>query len=479
MKRRTGRRDGGEVANLEITGLSHEGAGVGRHRDKAVFVPGGIPGDTVRARITEQRKRFSRAELVAVERASALRVDPRCSVSEYCGGCSLQAMSYEGQLSWKKRLVEDALSRIGHLKGAVVRDTMPSPEPWHYRNKVMFPVGRASGRVDGRAGFRPGSWLVAGCFRKGTHEIVPAESCLIQHPTNNLILREALKLCEEHRVEPYDERTGRGVLRYIMARVAVGTGESMAAFVTALRRFPAAAEIAEGLMKAVPGLVSVVQNVNPGRTNIVLGTEWKVIRGRECIDDLFGNDETGRLRFRISPLSFYQVNPVQAARVYAKALEYLESGIRDSTALDLYCGIGTITLFLARRFSLAVGIEESPDAVRDARRNARLNEIGNVRFVEGRAEWVAQSVVFGLASEGASPAAVVLDPPRAGCSEGVLDAIARTKPATVAYVSCYPSTLARDLAYLEGLGYRTVEVQPFDMFPQTPHVEAVACIVRA
>ncbi len=237
-------RDAGrEIVKTEVTGLSHEGAGVGRHGERVVFVRGAIPGDVVTARVVDRRKSFSRAELLRVDRPSSLRVPARCPVAGDCGGCSLQEMSYEGQLEWKRRQVEDALARIGHLRGVVVRDTVPSPERWGYRNKMMFPVGRAGGR------------LVAGCFRKGTHDIVPAASCLIQHPINNLILREALKACEAHGVEPYDESTGRGLLRHIMGRVAAGTGESMAVLVTAVRRFPQAAAIAEELQASVPGLV--------------------------------------------------------------------------------------------------------------------------------------------------------------------------------------------------------------------------------
>ncbi|MGE5541451.1 MAG: 23S rRNA (uracil(1939)-C(5))-methyltransferase RlmD [Bacillota bacterium] len=450
---------------IEITGLNHEGDGVGRYAGKVVFIAGALPGDVVDAAITQERSSYSRAGVLSIKKPSCFRTSPQCGVFEECGGCSLQIMDYGAQLTWKRRIVEDAVIRIGGLQGVTIHDTVASPSVWHYRNKAMFPVGRLGDR------------LVAGCYRRGTHEIVPSASCKIQHPTNNLILSEILRLCGEYGIPPYDEQTGRGVLRHIMGRVAVGTGESMAVLVTATRKMPYAGPIGKALAEAVPGLVSVVQNVNPERTNIVLGREWRVIWGREYIDDLFGNERIGRRHFRVSPLSFYQVNPEQAAQVYAKALEFLETGphaTRDRAALDLYCGIGTITLFLASRFAAATGVEENGEAVRDARRNARINGIENVRFVEGRAERVVPSLAAELAASGTAPEAIVLDPPRAGCEKPVLEVIGRVRPRSISYVSCYPSTLARDLAHLVSLGYRAVEVQPFDMFPHTPHVESVA-----
>ena len=454
--------EAGRRVVLEITGLTHEGEGVGREGDRAVFVPGAIPGDIVQATVVQDRKNYSRAILDSVKEPSPLRVEPRCPVFEDCGGCSLQNMSYEGQLEWKRRLVEDALKRIGHLEGVTVNVTLPSEQRWHYRNKAMFPVGLG-----------PAGNIIAGCYRKGTHRIVHASDCAIQHPTNNLILREALRLVEEYDIPPYDECSGGGTLRHIMARVAVGTGESMAVFVTRSRRLPHAGRLAAELVRKVPGLVSVIQNVNPEKTNIVLGEEWRVVLGRGHIDDVLGNDRIGRLAFRISPLSFYQVNPIQAARIYEKALEYAELE-GSETALDLYCGVGTITLFMAGRVEMAYGIEEVPEAVRDAYRNARLNGIRNVRFIKGKAEWVLPS----FAGANPRPRAVILDPPRAGCDPGVLQVICRLRPKTLVYVSCYPSTLARDLRVLVQCGYRVAEVQPADMFPQTPHVECIAAIQR-
>ncbi|MDP2859347.1 MAG: 23S rRNA (uracil(1939)-C(5))-methyltransferase RlmD [Bacillota bacterium] len=460
MPETAGRRS--NVVSIEITGLNHDGDGVGRLDGLAVFVPGALPGDKVRARLTVSKKTYARAEVVEITKLSPGRIRPPCAVAEPCGGCSLQSMAYEEQLLWKTRAVEDAMARIGGLKEITVRPCLAAKHPMHYRNKVQFPVAMQRGIP------------VAGCYARGTHEVVPTEDCLIQHQTNNLIVRESLRLISELDLTVYDERRGGGLVRHIMGRVAPGTGEAMAVIVTSIKRFTRGGEFVSALMKAVPGLVGVLQNINSEKTNIILGRETRVITGRGHIDDLFGNDRTGRLRFRISPLSFYQVNAEQAAELYAQALEY--AGLtRTTTAVDIYSGIGTITLFLARSCRQAFGIEEVTRAVADAKQNARLNGIENVRFLTGRAERVLPRFLQG---RGVKPDVVVLDPPRKGCEEGVLGTVVKMRPGRIVYVSCYPATLARDLAILQRSGYRAVETQPVDMFPQTNHVESCTLVVR-
>ena len=448
---------------LDVTGLSHDGEGVARLDGLVVFVPGAMPGDRVAARLVEVRKEYARAELLEITSPSLDRVQSPCTVAEDCGGCSLQAMRYEAQLAWKTRAVRDAIDRIGGLKGALVHPCLGALHPHHYRNKVQFPVALVGGRP------------VAGCFRKGTHEVVSTESCDIQHGTNDLIVRESLRLIDALGLTVYDERRGGGLIKHIMGRVAPGTGESMAVIVTSTKKFTRGGEFAKGLMDAVPGLAGVVQNVNPEETNIILGRETRVIAGRGYIDDLFGNDRIGRLRFRISPLSFYQINAEQAAVLYGKAIEYAALRPVD-TGLDVYSGIGTITLFLSKACRGAYGIEEVGAAVRDARQNARLNHIQNAEFALGRAERLLPR----MAAEGrVKPSVVVLDPPRKGCEPEVLHAIVRMRPERIVYVSCYPATLARDLAILSQSNYRVVAVQPVDMFPQTSHVECCSLLTRA
>ncbi len=450
------------LVSIEITGLNHDGEGVGRIDGLAVFVPGAVPGDTVRARVVETRNKYARAEAVEITKKSLDRVKPPCAVAEPCGGCSLQAMAYEQQLMWKTRAVQDAISRIGGLKDVVVKPCLAAKHPVHYRNKVQFPVAMQGGTP------------VAGCYARGSHRVVPTEDCLIQHETNNRIVRESIRLIKELDLTVYDERRGGGLVRHIMGRVAPGTGEAMAVIVTSIKRLTRGGELASGLMQAVPGLVGVLQNINGERTNIILGPETRVITGRGYIDDLFGNDRMGVLRFRISPLSFYQVNAEQAAELYAQSLEY--AGLTPAaTAVDIYSGIGTITLFLARRCRQAFGIEEVAPAVADAKQNARLNGLDNVRFVTGRAERVLPRF---MEETGLRPEVVVLDPPRKGCEQSVLAAVARMRPERVVYVSCYPATLARDLAILHRSGYVAVETQPVDMFPHTSHVESSTLLVR-
>ena len=448
-------RLGQEIA-VTVHGLGSSGEGVARYEGLTVFVPGGAPGDRLLARVEEVKKNYARAALVAVEEPSPDRVAPPCPVVAACGGCQLQHIAYGAQLRLKRQQVVDALERLGKLTGVTVHPTLGMEDPWHYRNKAQFPVGYRSGRV------------IAGFFAPGTHRIVDIEQCDIQHPLGNRIMAEVKALAGRYGVRIYDERTHSGVLRHVLARVGRGTGEAMAVLVTNGPDFPHGREIARELMARIPGLVSVVQNINPARTNVVLGRESRVLAGKEHITDYIGD-----LQFSISPVSFFQVNPAQTEVLYGKALEY--AGLTGSeTVIDLYCGIGTISLFLARQCREVIGIEWVEEAVADARENAARNGIGNARFIAGDAAVEMPR----LAEEGVRADVIVLDPPRKGCDEPVLEAIAAVAPQRVVYVSCNPASLARDLGRLAGMGYRTVEVQPVDMFPHTAHVECVARVER-
>ena len=297
----------------------------------------------------EVKRNYARAALVAVEEASPDRVTPACSVAGECGGCQLQHIGYEAQLRLKRQQVADALERLGKLTGVTVHPTLGMAEPWGYRNKAQFPVGWRSGRV------------IAGFFAPGTHRIIDIDRCDIQHPLGNRIMAEVKELAGRYGVRIYDERRHTGVLRHVLARVGRGTGEAMAVLVTNGPDFPHGKAIARELMARIPELVSVVQNINPARTNVVLGRESRVLAGRDHITDCIGD-----LRFSISPVSFFQVNPEQTEVLYGKALEY--AGLTGAeTVLDLYCGIGTISLFLARQCREVIGIEWVEQAVADAR----------------------------------------------------------------------------------------------------------------
>lgn len=478
----------GDTLDLTISDLDSEGRGVGRWSGVVVFVPGALPGDRIKAAVRRTRTKtararsadrgFAEADLVSVEEAGPGRVTPPCPQAAACGGCQLLSLAYPAQLEWKTRVVWEALRRVGHLGSVDVKPCLGAPHPLGYRNKAQFPVvaayradrGRARPRTPGRSGRFPGRRpvLVAGLYRRGTHEVVPVETCLLQHPVNNTVLAAATRLAAELGVEAHDEDTGRGLLRHILARVSSDGREAMAVLVTSRVAFPVGRRLAVALRRAVPQVKTVVQNVNTRRTNVILGPRNIVLDGPGFITDRLAG-----LAFRVSASSFFQVNPEQAEVLYGVAARMADGAHR---AADVYCGVGTITLYLAKNLAgldEIVGVESNPAAVRDAAANARANGVGNAAFVRGD----AAAVLKDMAVEPEPPDTVVLDPPRKGCDPGVLEALAtmgRKGCRRVIYVSCNPATLARDLAVLTGAGFEVTEVQPVDMFPQTTHVEAVA-----
>jgi 23S rRNA (uracil1939-C5)-methyltransferase len=450
----------------KVTGLNHRGEGVakatsGPDQGLVVFLPGTVPGDLCEYSVVERKKNFIRGRVTNLLEAGPGRVDAVCPVAALCGGCTWQHLSYDLQLLWKKRIVEEALSRIARIEDCEVRDCLPSPQITGYRNKVEVPLAVSNGKV------------IAGFYQPYSHRVVPSEECVLEHPLAREVVLRMVEEVRERRYSIYDERTGRGQVRHVVARVAPGTGERMAVLVVNGRSIPKESQFATAVASSLDNLVSVVLNTNTERTNIILGDTSKVLHGRYHIEDLFGDDQLGRLRFRISPLSFYQVNSPQAARLYRLALD--AASIDGGLVFDVYSGIGTITLFAAQRASLAVGIEEVGDAVRDARKNAELNGIQNVKFREGRAERILSASI----RDYGRPDAVILDPPRGGAEEPALRAITHAKPRSIVYVSCNPSTLARDLIVLGQDGYRSLWVQPVDMFPQTPHVEVVVLLLQS
>lgn len=448
----------GEKINVLPEGIGEHGEGVARYRGFTVFVDGAIPGDEVLAQIIQVKQHYARARTLEIIRPAPHRVPPRCPVFGRCGGCQLQHMAYAEQLRWKTRLVGDALARIGRLSDVVVHDTLGAAHPWHYRTKALFPVGAAPG----------GGGVVVGLYARGTHRIVEVADCPVQHPVNNEILVAARELIGRYRYAPYDETTGTGLVRHLLARTGAATGQAMAGVVVNGRSLPRGREFARDLMRRLPALRSVVLNINTRRTNVILGEETRVLGGGATIEDRLGD-----FVFRVSARSFFQVNPAQALVLYRQAVAY--AGLTgEETVLDAYSGTGTIALFLAHGAAKVTGIEEVPEAVADARRNAARNGIANVEFLPGRVE----ELFKGPRARSLRPDVVVLDPPRAGVPAATLEAIARLGPRRVVYVSCNPATLARDLSILHEHGYRTLQVQPVDMFPQTTHVEAVAQVVR-
>jgi len=446
----------GATYNIEITGLGHSGEGVGRYQDFTVFVPGALPGELVTAQITEVKKNYAKGRLLTVDRPSSDRVNPPCGIYDRCGGCQLQHLSYPAQLAAKRQRVIDALTRIGKLDNVIVHPTLGAENPWHYRNKMQFPVGTA------------GSEVVIGCFAQGTHQIIDTDNCLIQAEANNTIARTVRGIIKDLGISTYDELTGQGLVRHVLGRVGTATGEVMVVLVTNGRALPKKEEIINRLREGIPHLASVVQNVNTKKTNVILGEETILLWGKETITDRLGD-----FIFNISALSFFQVNTKQAEVLYNKAVEYANLTGQE-TVIDAYCGTGTISLFLAKKAKKVYGIEVVEAAIRDAERNAADNNVNNVEFIVGD----AVEVMPRLFKAGIRPEVIVVDPPRAGCDRKVLETFAAMQPERIVYVSCNPSSLARDLAVLTELGYVTREVQPVDMFPQTFHVECVTLMSR-
>jgi 23S rRNA (uracil1939-C5)-methyltransferase len=435
---------------VDITGLTSEGLGVARIEGFTVFVEGALAAERAEIKIVKVLKSYAFGKLLRILKAADCRIEPSCGVVKRCGGCQLQHMSYEAQLRYKTLQVRDAIERIGGLKGAAVHDTIGMKYPWRYRNKAQFPVGMDRD-------------VVIGFYASRSHEIINTFQCPIQDEVNdnvNQIIREFIK---KYDISVYDENTGKGLIRHIVTRKGFRTGEVMVCIVINGDSLPCGKALVEMLRSRIDGLKSVVLNVNKNKTNVILGSRNIVIFGEEAIYDYIGE-----FKFRISPLSFFQVNPVQTEILYGKAMEY--AGLKgDEVVFDAYCGIGTISLFLSKKVKKVYGIEIVPEAINNAKENAKLNGVDNVEFLIGESE----TVIPELYGKGIKADVIVVDPPRKGCDEKLLEVIAEMGPTRVVYVSCNPATLARDLKYLSERGYEVREVQPVDMFPQTVNVETV------
>lgn len=440
---------------LAFEDITHDGAGVGKVNGFPIFVPNVLPGERAKVKIIKVKKGYGFGRLQDLLEVSPNRIEPSCPIYKECGGCQLQHMTYESQLHVKQKQVQEVLSRIGHLKDVTVHPVLGMTNPWRYRNKAQVPIGEEEGG------------LVAGFYQKRSHRIVDMKSCLIQVENNDHIVQGVKEIAQKYGVRAYDEQKHRGTLRHVMVRYGLNTGQAMVVLITKNDQLPNKKNIIDEVHKAFPEVKSIVQNVNPKRTNVIFGDSTKVLWGDEYIYDTIGD-----IKFAISARSFYQVNPEQTKVLYDKALEYANLN-GDEIVMDAYCGIGTISLFLAQKAKQVYGVEIVPEAIEDAERNAELNSISNVEFGVGEAE----KVIPNWYKQGIKADIIVVDPPRKGCDEALLQTIIDMKPKKVVYVSCNPGTLARDLRVLEDGGYKTLEVQPVDMFPHTTHVECVAQIV--
>jgi len=436
---------------VDISGLTSEGYGVARIEGFTVFVEGALPEEQAEIRIVKVMKSYAYGKLLRILKSSSGRIDPACGVVKRCGGCQLQHMSYESQLQHKTLQVKAAIERLGGLKDVVINDTIGMDSPWRYRNKAQFPVGRNGD-------------IMIGFYANRSHEIINTPHCFIQDEVNDRVIHVVREFIKKYDISVYDEDTGKGLIKHIVTRKGFKTGEVMVCIVINGDAIPSSKALVEMLNDSIDNLKSVVLNINKKKTNVILGDRNIAIFGEEAIYDYIGE-----FKFRISPLSFFQVNPVQTEVLYNKALEYadLKGG---EVVFDAYCGIGTISLFLSKKAGKVYGVEIVPQAIENAKENAKLNGIKNAEFIVGESE----TVIPELYRKGVKADVIVVDPPRKGCDEKLLDVIAQMKPEKVVYVSCNPATLARDLKYLSERGYEVKEVQPVDMFPQTVHVEVVA-----
>src|SRR5699024_7243339 len=400
-------------------------------------------------------KKFAFGKLIQLREQSQYRVEQPCNVFYKCGGCQIQHMSYDMQLEMKQNQVKNVMKKIAHLPDVPVHETIGTDDPWRYRNKIQIPVGEKDGE------------LITGFYRQRSHDIIDdMETCVIQDELGDRMVEAVRRIATELDISAYDEIKHEGILRHIVVRTAYETGDVMIILVTRTEKLPYQQELIEQLTDTYPAIKSIIQNVNEAKTNVILGKKAKTLYGDDYIIDTIGD-----LKFAISAKSFYQVNPVQTKKLYDKALEFANVGAND-TVIDAYYGIGTISLFLAQSAKKVYGVEVVPEAIDNAKENAKLNHIENAEFVVGQAE----KIMPWWSAQGLRPDVITVDPPRKGCDEALLKAMINMQPKRIVYVSCNPSMLARDLRILEDGCFKTQEVQTVDMFPQTMHVESVALL---
>ena len=464
-----------DCVELTIEDIGVSGEGIGKVDGYTLFVKDTVIGDVVRVKIMKAKKNYGYARLMDIIKPSKDRVEPACPIARQCGGCQIQAMNYNAQLKYKQKLVKDNLLRISGLTEGVdyeMCEILGMDTPFRYRNKAQYPVGEDK---DGN--------IVMGFYAGHTHSIIacPDDDCMLGHRDNAFILNAVKEWMKEYRVRAYNENIHKGTVRHVLVRTGYHTDEVMVCLVTKkmLRK-----EAADGLVKAIQKLklnvASLVVNINKEDTNVILGKECITLYGRPYIEDYIGD-----IKFQISPLSFYQVNPKQTEVLYNKALEF--AGLKGNESVwDMYCGIGTISLFLAKKAGKVYGVEIVPQAIEDAKNNAKINNIDNAEFFVGKAEEVVPAFYkkqTGVQSDNDStdskeydmtrPDVVVVDPPRKGCDKKLLDTIVSMTPDRIVYVSCDSATLARDLKLLVEYGYKVEKVQPVDQFGNTVHVETV------
>ena len=446
-----------QTIELTFEDITHDGNGVGKINGYPIFVTNVLPGEKAKVKVIKVKKNFAVGRRLELIEASPDRVEPPCNVFYKCGGCQLQHMSYDMQLKMKQNQVKSALAKFAHITDTPVEPTLGMEDPWRYRNKVQIPVGEKDSK------------LITGFYRPRSHDIIDEmERCIVTSEVNDDLVDIVREIANELGIPAYNEETHRGVLRHIMVRSGENTGQTMLVIITRTNKIPKQDEFIQRILEKQPNITSIMHNVNPDRTNVILGKKIKCLWGEAYIYDTIGD-----VKFAISALSFYQINPKQTKVLYDKALEYanLTGG---ETVIDAYCGIGSISLFLAQKAKKVYGVEIVPQAIQDAKKNAKLNDMDNTEFIVGQAE----EVMPAWKENGLKPDVIVVDPPRKGCDEALLHAMVEMNPKRIVYVSCNPSTFARDLVILTEGGYKLNKVQPVDMFPQTSHVETVVLMSK-
>lgn len=444
---------------LDIISIGYEGEGIAKIEGYPIFIEGAILGEKVKVLIVKVKKNYAYGKLIEVIESSSERIEPKCSIYKRCGGCTVQHMSYKKQLDYKFERVKDCITKIGGLSEELVKYPIGMDNPERYRNKVQLPVGMVKGELN------------IGFYASRSHNIIDLDTCLIQDKVADRVTNLARQWMLKYNIQPASVDgvfNKKGLIRHIMIRKGFTTNEVMVVLVATKDKIPYINEFINEIVEKIDGIKSIVLNVNKENTNVILGQECITLWGEDTITDYIDN-----FKFNISPLSFFQVNPVQTEKLYSKALEY--AGLTgEETVFDAYCGTGTITLFLSQKAKKVYGVEIIEPAIINARENARINNIENAKFFVGKSE----EVIPELIEKGIAPEVIVVDPPRKGCDIKLLEAIGKAKPKKVVYVSCDPSTLARDLKILEEQGYKTEEVQPVDMFPMTSHVETCVLLQR-
>ena len=444
-----------DLVTLEIEDCGIDGEGIGKADGFTVFVKDAVIGDTVTAKIIKAKKNYGYGRLMEVLKPSPYRVEPKCEFARQCGGCQLQALSYDQQLVFKTNKVKGHLERIGGFTDIPMEPIIGMDELFHYRNKAQFPVGR---NKEGK--------IVTGFYAGRTHNIIENRDCALGVAENKEVLDRVIAHMEKYGIEPYNEATGKGLVRHVLIRYGYFTKEVMVCLILNGNKLPKEEQLVKSLCE-IPGMTSITINVNKKRSNVILGEEICLLWGQEYITDRIGD-----ISYQISPLSFYQVNPMQTQKLYAKALEYADLHGQE-TVWDLYCGIGTISLFLAQKAKFVRGVEIVPAAIENAKENAKLNGLENTEFFVGKAEEVLPRE---YKKNGVYADVIVVDPPRKGCDETLLETMVEMNPERIVYVSCDSATLARDLKYLCERGYELRKVCPVDQFGMTVHVETVVLL---